>query len=208
MHSPLPRCVAYQGLSHTAQRLKCVYAQLGESPDQAAQHRRSRSRVIERTMAWRAGTKEFGERGEPAVAHLVGGEQLSRKRRRVQCLQPRQGQIVRGARGIKEADVEWGVVRDEHGAGGELDEPWQRVLDPWRGCDKCIVDASKHRDMRRDGTPWIDQGGELLIGHIPAALAAAAGPHCGKLGNRRMSWRPACRLQIDDHEVGLRYGAG
>ena len=57
---------------------------------------------------------------------------------------------VRGAGGLEEADVERRVVRDEHGAAGELEERRQDRVDARGAGDHRVGDAGEHADERRD----------------------------------------------------------
>ena len=95
---------------------------------------------------------------------------------------------------VQEAQVEAGVVGDQDGAGRELDEPGQHLVDERRVGDHVLADARDAGDEARDGHARIDQLREG--GHLGPALYA----HGADLGDLGITGRAAGGLQVDHGE--------
>ena len=138
------------------------------------------------------------EGGQLAVGHLVAAEQPAGEDGGVDRGRGRPGDPVLGARRLEEAQVERGVVRDEHRAVGELEEAGEHAADPRRGGDHRRGDAGQDADVGRDLPAGVDQRLELAE-HLAAAHLDGA-----DLGDRAVPRGAAGRLQVDHDEGDLR----
>jgi hypothetical protein len=137
-------------------------AERAEPLEEAVQHVDGRPGVVEGAVGGRGrGGEVRGEGGQLAVGHLVAGEQPPGEDRGVDRRRRRPDQTVLGARGLEEAEVERGVVGDQHRAAGELQERGQDGADARRGRHHRGGDAGQDADVGRDLAPGVDQRLEL-----------------------------------------------
>ena len=122
--------------------------------------------------------EELGERGEPDASDPAL-EQPSRKPDRVddgRC-EPSSGQSL--DLDVEEADVEAGVVGDEDGVAGEIEEPAHGELGRRRAPKRGGLDPRQRRDRSRQGPPRVHERLERLCELEPAD------PHGADLADRR-----------------------
>ena len=146
--------------------------------------------------------KPIGERGQPAVGHVVA-QQAAGEGGGVDDGRPVVGALVAGERGAQEPEVERGVVGDEHGVAEEVDQRAEHGLDARRGGDDGIGEAGQHGDLGRDRPAGIDQRVER------AEALAAAHLDDADLGDHVVVAVAARGLEIEDAErrVGERHAA-
>src|SRR5262249_39754738 len=130
------------------------------------------------------------------VGHLVRVHSAPGQHDRVQHGEAGPGQPEVAAPGDQEAQVERGVVGDEHTALGEVEQPGQHRAQPRSRGQHPVGDPGQVRDTRRDRRARVDQRGELALPHELAPPPARAHPDRPDLGDRRLLRRPSCRLQI------------
>ena len=131
-------------------------------PEQREQDLGGRLGVGERTVArGRRGADEVRERGEPDATEPAV-EKAAREPDRVDHgrRDPPPGQPLDLA--VEEAEVEAGIVRDEHGVAGELEEAPDRELGRRRAREGARVDSGQGGDRDGQRPPWVDQGLEAL----------------------------------------------
>ena len=169
-------------------------ALLGEA-DQRQQDLRRRLRVGERAVA-RPGRRaeEVGERGEPD-ALLAALEQPPREPDRVDDRRRHPPAREPLDLAVEEAHVEAGVVGDEHGVAGELEEAAHGELDRRRSPERAGVDSRQRRDRRRQRPARVHERLEALLELEPADA------HGADLADRRRAGREAGRLEVED-DVG------
>lgn len=144
------------------QLLKGVDAEVAHSFQQGVQDVDGGARVRERAVVGRrARAEQRGQRGKPVAGRLVAGDDPAGEPDRADDGRLRPVVTVAFARRAHEAGVEGGVVRDEHGAGDELEEGGQHALDAGSVVDHRAGDAGELDDLRRDRHPRIDEGGEF-----------------------------------------------
>ena len=137
---------------------------------------------------------------EPHAGRLVAGEHPAGQLDGAQHRRPRPGDAAAFGGRPQEADVEAGVVGDEHGAAGELEEGRQHRVDARRVAHHRGGDAGQRDDLGRDRAAGVDQGGELTEHHAAAHLDRA------DLGDRVAvvaGGAAAGGLQVDHDERGL-----
>src|SRR6266545_7835123 len=143
-------------------------ASSGEPAQQALQHLGGSHRVGKRAVArQRAGPEEVRQRAELAVGHRRT-EHEPGERYRVEHGKRGPGQLAGLTRCAEEADVEGGIVRGQHAAAGECQEPGQYGADRWRLADHRIGDSGQRGDVSRDRRARVDQGAELRAYPAPA----------------------------------------
>jgi hypothetical protein len=198
---PLAPALGIDLPGESGQLLQRRDAQRAEALEQAVQDVDRGPRVGQRTVArLGAGGEVRGQRGELAVGHLVPAEQPTGEHGGVDRGRRRPRDRVLCAGGLEEADVERGVVGDQHGAPGELEKAGQDGADP-RGRDHHgRGDAGQDADVGRDLLARIDEGLELAEDLTTAHLDRA------DLGDGAVVGGTSGRLQVDDHEGDLREG--
>ena len=191
--------VLRDGVRRGGEVLQVRDAERREPRQEGVQHVDGRLRVRQRPVVGRhGGVEQVGEGRELVVRRLVAGDDASGEPDRVHHLVA--GPRVAGPRrgGLEEADVERGVVRDEHGAAGELEEAGQHLLDR-RGADQHRGgDPGQHLDERRHRAAGVHERLEL------AEDLAAAHLDRPDLGDRAVRGGAAGGLQVDDDERDVR----
>jgi len=178
-----------------------VDAEASDTFDERVQDVDRGSGVGERSMVRLDGGVEMARQGgEPVVRHLVAQHDASRETHGVHDRRHRPRIAELGTGPLEEADVETGVVGDDHAAVSELEELRQHVCESRRARDHRVGDAGEHRDGRRDVCVGVDERGQLT-GDLaatyphgaelrdPAVLGAARGleidhaeRHLGQVG--------------------------
>src|SRR5581483_5585387 len=175
----------YYGLWPAAELTKGPHALGGQPGDQRPENFGGGACVGESPVVRHGtGAEETGQRAQLAVRHLLRVQQLPGERHRVEHRESRPGQPAGLRGGAEKADVERGVVRDQHAAVGEPEQPGQDGRDLRGGGQQPIGDAGELFDGRRDRDARVDQRGEL------AAPYSAADPHHADLGDRAVVRRP------------------
>ena len=107
-----------------------MHALVADPLDQPVQHVDGGPRVVERAVGRRgARAEQPGQRGQPHAGRLVAGEHPPRQPDGAQHRRARPGDLAALRGGAQEADVEAGVVGDQHRAAGELQERRQHRVD-------------------------------------------------------------------------------
>jgi hypothetical protein len=178
-----------------------VHTLIADPLDQPVQHVDGGARVVERPVR-RCGCRgeQSRQRGQSHARGLVAGEHPAGQPDRAQHRRPWPGDLGAFGGRAQEADVEAGVVGDEHRAAGELQKRGQHRIDSRRIAHHRRRDTRKSHDLRRDTAPGIDERGQLTQHRAAAHLdrpdlgdrvvALAAGP-------------PSGGLEVDDDERGF-----
>ena len=143
-----------------------------------------------------AEAESAGERGEPAVGHLLlhqpSGEGTRVDEAVGQARPSRPGQL-----GVEESEVVAHVVADDDGLARELEEARQHLRHGRGGDDHGLGDAGEHGDGGRDRRARVH---ECLEG---AEALASAHLDRSDLGDRAHLRRGAGGLEVEDAEGDL-----
>ena len=168
---------------------------LGEA-QQAHEHLGRRERVGQRAVARpHLGVEPLGERAEvhalEPVAHQPPGQRHRVDDGRGQAAASQAGQV-----GVDEADVEAGVVGDEHGPGAEPQELVEHRPHARAPADVVLGDAGDGGDLGRDHAARVDQALH------PRRLAEPAHADRPQLDDARHAGAGAGGLEVEDDVVG------
>ena len=173
-----------------------------EPLEEPVQHVDGGAGVVQRAVAWATWWREKNGARVASLQLGTSSRVSSRRARTAVSTEAAGGQAMPGLRagGLEEAEVERGVVGDQHRAAGELEERRQDRADAGRRGDHHRGDPGEHADVGRDLPARVDQGLEL------AEHLAAADLHRADLGDRAVLRRAAGGLEVDDDEgdVGQR----
>ena len=133
----------------------------GRAFDERVQDVKGRTRIVERTVVRGIGYAEvLRERAEPHVTHLVA-DQSACEHGRVDHPRAQRRQVEPYGGGPEKAEVEAGVVRDEHGVTDEVDDGRYHRRDVGRAGHVGIGDTGDRSHRSRDGDTGMDEGPEL-----------------------------------------------
>ena len=108
-----------------------VHALVSDARDERVQHVDRGARIVERAVGrGGGGTEQLRQCGQPHAGRLLAGQHPAGQLDRAQHRRLRPGELTALGGGPQEPDVEAGVVRDEDGAAGELQERRQHRFDP------------------------------------------------------------------------------
>ena len=190
-----PRGVAPAGLRGPRRRHREVERVLDgartallREPDQQQQQLGGRLGVGKRTVAGPRREREaIGERGEVA-AHVAGRQAAAAPATR--CRAPgssRRRPSMRAERTLQEADVEAGVVGDEHAPLGKPQEVAERRADRPGSRQVALADARERHDRRRQRDPRVDEALERRDAREAARSAPRRSRRCALPARRRSS---------------------